>query len=67
MRPGTRAAHENEFWPVTDETLSRKELRNRIGLMNFELTALRVQNADLIARMQRQREELHRLQNGSQP
>lgn len=56
----------NDFWPV-DGNASRKQLIKQIGRMNYQLTALRQENAGLVARVQRQAEALRNLQSAAAP
>lgn len=56
----------DDFWPV-DGNASRKQLIKQIGQMNYRLTALRQQNAGLVARVQRQAEALRNPQSAAAP
>ncbi len=53
-----------EFWPC-DAKMSRKQLVERIGQMNFRLTAYRQENAGLIKRNAGQSAELKRQNSGN--
>lgn len=60
------ALNSEQFWPV-DENASRKQLIELIGRMNFQLSALRQENAGLIRRNQGQAEALRNYQRAAAP
>lgn len=53
-----KALAETSYWPVTDEKLSRAQLRAHIGQLNFSLVALRQKLVNVERRNKKQRAEL---------